>query len=242
MERKFQSRIISAQEFNTIPYLHDQFRFPSDPIIVAALGDVFYKHNVHDRFALHLLHRHYLLPEDCIVVKSDVDSEISLTKIEPISSVNIHALRGILYRLDDAGNFQAYEYERGGQIDIPANFLEELSAVLRKFKLEQVLALDVGGRLSPSITSFEYDYGSSATVTVHLNRKPISLAERLTGMAFSFEDEKAHIYHPDVYEKNVKGNHTVFYNHEGSIVDEDNFKIDVSAIRGVLISNEILAC
>ena len=240
MEAKSKSRIISAQEFNNLPHLHDQVKFPHDPAIVAALGDVFYRHNVHDRFGLHLLHRHYVLPKNCVALKSDVDSEISLTKIESISNIDVNAHRGVLYRLDDAGRFQEYEYEQGEQIDIPGEFLEELSAVIRKFKLENVLALDVGGGISPSITRFEYDFGTTATVTVQLNRKPTEPGDRQTGMAFSLEDGEPHTYGPDIYAKNIKGKHTVFYNHDHPIVDEGNFKIDVSAIRGVLISNKIL--
>lgn len=241
MDLENNSSLISAQEFNNLPYLHDQVQFPNDPATIAALSDVFYRHNVHECFALHLLHRHYALPENCIVLKTYIDPEISLTKIEPLSNVDANALRGVLYHLDDTGKFQAYEYEQGDQIDIPKDFLEELSGVLRKFKLEKVIALDVGGGESSSTTRFEYDYGNTATVTVQLNRKPIMPDDRQTGMAFSLEAGEPYVYGPDIYAKNTNGKHTVFYNHENPIVDEANFNIDASAIRGVLISNGVLA-
>jgi len=168
---------------------------------------------------------------------------ISLTKIEPVSRVDVDSLSGVLYRFGDDGVFQAYEYEQHEQVDIAEKFLEELSLVIHKFKLENVLALDVRGGTSPSIIRFEYDYGRMATVAVELNRKPLEPEDRLTGMAFSLEDSELRAGEGDVYARNIRGTHTVFYNHKSSaaVVDEDNFEIDVSAIRGVLISNQVLA-
>ena len=96
------SCLISIQEFNDLPHLHNQVEFPDDPATLAALGEVFYCHNVHERFALHLLHRHYTLPEDCIIVKTNIDSEISLAKIEPLSNVDVNGLCGVLSHLNDS--------------------------------------------------------------------------------------------------------------------------------------------
>ena len=111
MDLENNSRLISAHEFNDLPHLHDQVPFPNDPATIAALSDVFYRHNIHERFALHLLHRHYALPENCIMLKIYVDFKISLTKLESILNVDINTLRGIFYHLDDIKRFQEYEYE-----------------------------------------------------------------------------------------------------------------------------------
>ena len=73
--------IIYPSDFNAIPDIHNQVDFPNDPTLVTALGDVFQKYDVHERFGLHLLHRHFILPENCLMLKSKVDAEISLTKI-----------------------------------------------------------------------------------------------------------------------------------------------------------------
>jgi hypothetical protein len=167
-------------------------------------------------------------------------SEISLAKVEPLSNVDVKGLRGVLYHLDDTGRFQEYEYERGDQIDIPEDFLEDLSDVFRKFKLEKVLALDVEGGAPSANTRFEYDFGNTATVTVQLNRKPTEPSDRLTGIAFSLEAGEPRVCGADTYAENIKGNHTVFYNHPHQVVDELNFNIDTSVIRELLISNGIL--
>lgn len=235
--------IISAREFNAIPDLHEQVNLPNDPAVVASLADIFHRHNLHERFGLHLLHRHYILPVDCIALKSQVDSDISLTKIEPIANVDVGAIRGTLYLLNDDGCFQAYEYEHGDPVDIPAVFLEELSEAFLKYKLEKVLALDIDA--STSTTRFEYDYGRMATVTVELNRAPVEPQDRPTGLAFESEVDAGAAYGPNAcpnyYAENVRGTHSVFYNHSNPVLDESNFTINRSAIRGVLVSNGILA-
>jgi len=233
--------LISAQEFNSIPDLHDQPPFPSDPTIFEALGDLFCRHNVLERFGLHLLHRHYHLPENCIAFKSEVDGDISLTKIEPISGLDRNEIRGVLYRLKDDGCFQPYEFEYGEEVDIPSTFLKELSQTLREYKLERLLALDVTGGRSPTITQYEYDYGKTATITVNLNRTPIESEDRQTGLAFVMEGDAPRSYGPNIYAKNVRDTHNVFYNHNMQIIDDSNFEIDRSAIRGILVLNGILA-
>jgi hypothetical protein len=110
--------IISPQDFNVIPDIHDQVDFPNDPALFAALGNVFQKYDVNERFGLHLLHRHFILPENCVMLKSNVDADISLTKITHLDSIEGIPVRGVLYLLNDAGRFQAYEFEYGDTIDI----------------------------------------------------------------------------------------------------------------------------
>jgi hypothetical protein len=168
-----------------------------------------------------------------------IDSDISLTKIVSLATVDGTAIRGVLYLLNDNGRFQPYEYEYGDEINIPPAFLKELADVLHKFKLEKVLALDISGGWKPDFRGFEYDYGTKATITVQLNRQP-GPDDRRTGLSFALESEVPHGYSGDVYAENERGTHQVFYNHKKSVVDDSNFTIDKSAIRRILVSNGIL--
>jgi hypothetical protein len=117
--------------------IQNQVDFPNDLSLVTALGEVFQKYDVHERFGLHLLHRHFVLPENCLMLKSKVDAEISLTKITSLYSMEQIPIRGALHLLNDMGSFQVHEFEHGDTIDIPSFFLEELSGILRKFKMEK---------------------------------------------------------------------------------------------------------
>jgi len=217
-----------------------------EPAVIAELGHVFQRHEVQDRFGIHLLHRHFIVPNGSIMFKlPPVDSDISLTKITPVGTVDINAVRGVLYLLNQIGKFQAYEFEDGDPVDIPPAFLKDLSTVLKKFGLEKVIALDVcGGPASRTFPkSLEYTLGNVATVTVQVKSKFES--HRLTGVSFLTQDGKVWPEATDGYEENTHGTHTVFY--EKSIgsrlpaqVDDFDINIDSSKLRGLLIANGIL--
>lgn len=235
--------LISAKDFNSIPYLHTQKPFP-DTATVTALGNIFLRHHVLGRFGIHLLHRHYEIPEDHIVIKSQVDDEISLTKIEPLKALDTDKLRGVLYRLTDNG-FQPYEFEYGAELEIPPDFLKELSEFLLSNKLEDLIALDVSKQShDPAVQGYEYeyDYGNAATVTVKSTRPPVFPKDRKTGMTFALVgDGTLQPYDgPNIYSEK-KNTHQVFYNHNAPIVDDLTYTLDKAAIRGVLVSNGILA-
>src|SRR5271155_5431685 len=203
--------IISPSDFNAIPDIHNQVDFPNDPTLITALDEEFKKYDVHERFGIHLLQRHFVLPESCLMLKSKVDAEISLTKITSLHSVEQIPIRGVLYLLNDVGSFQAYEYEHGDTIDIPLFFLEELSGILRKFRMEKVIALDIGEFQAGhnSFPSFEYVLGDTATVTVQLDKK-VEPHHRQTGFTFVKEDDKLGYQFGEVYAEK-KNTHQVFY-------------------------------
>lgn len=95
-----------------------------------------------------------------------VDPEISLTKITSVDAVDINAIRGVLYLRNDAGKFQAYEFEYGDPIDIPLVFLEDLSSALKMFGLEKVIALDVcGGIVSRTFTSKSFSISGNYLIS-----------------------------------------------------------------------------
>jgi hypothetical protein len=233
--------IISPSDFNAIPDIQNQVDFPNDLSLVTALGEVFQKYDVHKRFGLHLLHRHFVLPQNCIMLKSKVDAEISLTKITSLDSMEPIPIRGVLYLLNDLGSFQAYEFEHGDTIDIPSFFLEELSRILRKFKMEKVIALDVG-EFQPSrnsLPSFEYVLGDMATVTVQLDKK-VEPHYRQTGFTFVGEDDKLGQQFGEVYAEK-KNTHQVFYDKNCRLPTEPDCEVDPSEVRRILVLNRILA-
>jgi hypothetical protein len=233
--------VISAQDFNTIPDIHDQVDIPNDPALFAALGKTFRKYDVHKRFGLHLLHRHFDLPEGCIMLKSNVDTDISLTTITHLDLIEQSPIRGVLYFLNDAGSFQAYEFEHGDALDISSTFLEELSEILHKFKMEKVIALDTGAvhASRDNFPNFEYVVGDTATVTVRVDKK-VESHHRQTG--FTFLENEGEILHQfgEVYAEK-KNTHQVFYDAKCRLPKEPGLKIDPSEVRRILVLNSILA-
>ena len=172
--------IISPSDFNAIPDIHDQVDFPYDPALFTTLGKVFKKYYLHERFGVHLLHRHFILPEDHLMLKLKIDEEISVTKVTSLHSIDNLPVRGVLYLLNDMGTFQAYEFEHGDAVDIPSLFLEELAEILRKFKMEKVIALDIGEPPAGhgTSTSFEYVLGDKRLPYSWIRRSSLIIVKR----------------------------------------------------------------
>ena len=100
----------SAQEFNKfIPEIEDQVQLSFEQL--QALRDILKGHNVQDKFGLHLLHRHYEMSENAIAMTARIDDDIEITKATSIAEIDHTVIRGQFYRLNEKGQFQAYEYE-----------------------------------------------------------------------------------------------------------------------------------
>lgn len=155
------SGIISASIFNKIPHIHDQPQLEPDLLEQFAL--LFQAHGVLDAHSLQLLHRHYQMPNDSIALTTQIDESIYVTKITPIHDVDIEAICGQLYLLNDEGNFQAYEYEYGPPVSFPPAFLSDLASLIRQNEIQDKVALVSA---SPKCFSFEKVVGSDATVTI----------------------------------------------------------------------------
>lgn len=79
--------------------------------------------------------------------------------------------RGVLYLFNDVDTLQAYVFEHRDAI--PTCLLKELSEISDKFKMEKVIALDIGDSQVDrnGFSSFKYVLGDMTTVTVHFDKK-----------------------------------------------------------------------
>src|SRR5947207_1125028 len=112
-----------------MPDIHDQIDFPKDLALFIALNKVCQKYDIHKHFGHHL-HHHFIFSENCIILKLNVDANISLTKMTRFDFIEEISVHGVMYLLNDVDNFQAYELEHEDAIDISLPFLEELSEIL----------------------------------------------------------------------------------------------------------------
>lgn len=178
--------LLPASEFNKIPDIHDQ-PFGLPPEIVTAIGEIFRKHNVHEKHYLQLLHRHYPMKEGCIAVTKAVDDTMSVTKLTPLNDVDVSELRGQLYFLNDAGKFQAYEYEYGSPVSFPEPFLEDLAGYITANGIKSQIALVSA---PPGRKTYEWSIGSQATVTIHQERVEFSTKDDspIRNIGYQFDD------------------------------------------------------
>lgn len=155
-----QPSILSSQDFNKIPPIHDQKEF--DYEMWNAITAVFKQHNVDTKYGPQVLHRHYDMPEGAIALTTRAE-KFSITKITPSNSIDPAAIRGQLYLLNEEGKFQAYEYEYGTPVPFPDAFLEDLANFLRKYDIRERFSLASSAAEQP--TTVEIAVGSEATVS-----------------------------------------------------------------------------
>jgi hypothetical protein len=156
-------QIMLSDDFNKITDIHAQI--PLTPDMLHAVAKIFQKHDAYNVHGLQLLHRHYMMPQKCIALTTAINDTISVTKITQLKDVDPDQLRGQLYRLNDAGKFQAYEYEYGPPIQFSNGFLEELAGYIQANDLRDRIAIVADGS-ERNFPSREYNLGDAATVTV----------------------------------------------------------------------------
>lgn len=158
-----ESKIISGYDFNKlVPRFPDQS--PFEPEMLVAIGRIFKTHGVDSVYGLQLLHRHFQLPEGAISLTRQLDESIVTTKATPVSSLDMKEIRGQLYLLNEAGKFQAYQYEYGSTTSFPSAFLTDLANFIQKNHLRHKIAL-VSTEHLPKSRMVELAVGNDATVT-----------------------------------------------------------------------------
>lgn len=155
--------LVPAKDFNKIPHIDDQPAL--DPELAKEIGLIYQKHNVLELYGLHLLHRHYEITDNTVVHITAVDECIHVTKPSPADTVDLNNMRGRLYILNEAGKFQAYEYEPGPSSSFSESFLEDFADFIKKHNLRYRVALDAHAAAA-KYPSIEFPAGSDATVTI----------------------------------------------------------------------------
>lgn len=110
-----------------------------------AAGAILARYGVLEKVGIHLIHGHFELVEDTVLVGTNYDNYrfAKATKLDDLHVNNIH---GHIYALTESG-FRAYEYQTGkppdlSGIDVDA-FLEEFSSFLKMNNLETLVALQI---------------------------------------------------------------------------------------------------
>ena len=204
--------LITQDAFDQIVDIHDQDEFTTPEI--EAIGAIFTAHSVEDKYSLQLLHRHFPLPKDSLVVTEEIAPDVQVSKVTQVHDVDIGKLRGQLFYLNPQRKFQAYEYEYGDPVEFPEQFLVDLIDVVEKTGLKNRFALASTAIESGSKPSREWEIGSQATVTVKGR-----IARAMDGhsisvnILFEKKSEKGPMGFQlgSGYEETKKGTHSVLY-------------------------------
>lgn len=238
--------LLTKQQFDRISDIHEQQEFTGEE--VAAIGKIFHSHGVVHKYGLQLLHRHFTLPEETLVLTEPVEPGILVSKVTPVDQVDLTNIRGQLYYLNDDGKFQAYEYEYGSPIDIPEAFLKDLALFVEQHNMRDRFAL-ASTTTEPGSKPFkEWEVGSQATVVAEGDRALVTEGTAIK-VSYRFEAPETTEGHPPIaklgggHETSVKtGNHSVLYM-QGScsaLRSDEPFDFDKVNIVEVLRENGLI--
>ncbi|GAM82701.1 hypothetical protein ANO11243_006840 [Dothideomycetidae sp. 11243] len=121
--------------YNELPDVDEQPKLTND--VLKSIGDLFVKYDMHNSFGIALLHRHYIMQSNEIMVHKGLICSPENTTEYPLGDLAGHS-----FFLHD-GKFLAYEFETiPGDSPIPSEaFLIELKEHILAGGLEQMIAL-----------------------------------------------------------------------------------------------------
>jgi hypothetical protein len=171
-QRMIRSRILTAREYNAILDFDENeeqilARVHLDTLI--GLGKIFVKHGVTSNFGVHLLHRHFPIPDGSVMLYDNRDPDMEICWVTPLDRT-IHAeLRGRTFKVNDSGQFVPYEYDIGDDFQVSNEFLAELSDEIQKNGQQDVLALEYDPTPHDRRQRSEYIIKDKALVKVRTN-------------------------------------------------------------------------
>lgn len=170
-------RMITSEQFNNIPLVETQ---PNIDKHLNDIFDLFHKHNVAALYTPHLLHRHFELKPDHVMLSYalESDSRVHVTRPRLISDLKGSQIRAHLLYLNLEGKWQAYEYEEGETPLWNVEFLAEFKSFVLKHDLVKQVALRSSPLTEPLM---EYEIGSIGTAALPL------IPDRLGGHSVSVE-------------------------------------------------------
>ncbi len=183
-----------------------------------SLASLFIRHGTQDKFGLHLVHGHFKIDEDTIMLGSGFGENFSGSWTKPTRSMDVDRdkIHGHIYVLSIENQFIAYEYRKGAS---PVNkremhpaFFDELTKYLARNDLAGLLGLQVLN--SPTVLGermLEFVLGREGTVMLGEQDVNHGGIYRITGWSFEqSEDGIISVKGGESHARTVRGTHQVF--------------------------------
>lgn len=134
----------AAAHYSTVP-LFEQQQHDVDNGVLHALAHVFVRHELHEDFGISLLHRHYDIAENTVMVHTkslEEDRYVDRCRAEMLGLLPIHP---ILFYLNNQREYLPCEYLAcAPKKKTPSEeYLQELASLLQENNLENVLGLSI---------------------------------------------------------------------------------------------------
>jgi len=150
------------------------------------LANLFKRFNVQDKFGIHLIHGHFQLDEDNVMLGTALTSVRGCwTKPTSIADLKPAEIHGHIFTLTGNGEMQAYEYREGPTTNLDgvnSAFFQELAEYLQANDLMHLLGLEVLGKEVPEMMC-EFILRDNGTVMLDARDVKRWIPYRVTGFA-----------------------------------------------------------
>ncbi|KAL8725171.1 MAG: hypothetical protein Q9166_007525, partial [cf. Caloplaca sp. 2 TL-2023] len=202
--------------YNTLKDDSEQPEVTADQLM--SLAELFTSHGAQELFGVHLIHGHFQIEEDTIMLGVDLGKDSPGYWTKPTNSADIDKdnIHGHIYVLSSKNDFVAYEYREGPSMDVRKgvnpSFFPQLAMYLVRNNLAGVLGLQVLDRLAVgSETMLEFVLGESGTAMLREQDVNHGGIYRITGWTFQQDGEGIiSVNGGESHAKTVRGTHQVF--------------------------------
>ena len=138
---------LPSQQYNSLPHIDDMSDVAADHAKAhATLLGLIASHGLADKFSIHLVHKHFDIPEGRIMVYETVpqtSSHESFVLCSPRRPESMMKVRGLYFKADAKGEMVAYEYTTapGSDLSDHQDFVAAFADALVRFGVQNVFAL-----------------------------------------------------------------------------------------------------
>lgn len=228
----------SARRYNDLLYDHEQPDVSEHHLKL--LAQLFLRYNVQAMFGLHLVHGHFKIPSNTVMLGSIFRGVSSVCWTKPIVCDNVpaEAIHGHIYTISAENQPLAYEYREGtapenvNKIDLA--FFHEFTDYLISNKLGGILGLEVlGDAWGSNPQMLEFVLGDQGTIMLKEEDTAHSHVYRVTGWSFARgEDGTASMKGNQTHASKPGGLHVLFT--DGKLLK------DVDAVMSLLLQDGII--
>ena len=169
----------SSSLYNALPHI-DSMKSAATEHAAArrTLLKIIARHGLQHHFSIHLVHKHFEIPEGRIMVYETVTgpNHPAFILCSPRAPEKCENLRGLYFRARPGGTMAAYEYttELGEDLSSYTDFVSEFSTTVTGLGVQDVFALTAKKPESARFTEFEMPDLNSTVLVTNANWLPSS--------------------------------------------------------------------
>lgn len=143
---RLQETPLPSTEYNQLPHIKDMQKAAASHFKAhAALLGIIAAHGLTDKFSVHLVHKHFDIPEGRIMTYEKVRRQAGedFVLCSPRDPQKCPNVRGLYFKAMPDGNMAAYEFttEPGADLSAHVDFVAEFALAILKYKVQDVFAL-----------------------------------------------------------------------------------------------------